>query len=132
MIRGNLAQTTQVAQSQTARQKIRAKTPLMTQRSSVSNINSSGGGDMQSYNIFTKRTSYGSIYNTDRQTPDQPKVAPIGLVAARCLSSNKLKYPIKPVFKSEVIASRIAKISSCNVKQLVTYKGMKFPNLQKN
>ena len=130
MIRGNFAQTTQVAQSQTARQKIRAKTPLMTQRSSVSNINSDG--DMQRYNIFTKRTSYGSIYNTDRQTPDQPKVAPIGLVAARCLSSNKLKYPIKPVFKSEVIASRIAKISSCNVKQLVRYKGMKFPNLQKN
>jgi len=122
-IRGNIVQNTVQSQSQTARQKTsRSKTPLLTQRSSVSNVNS----DMQGYNLFTKRTSTGSLYSIERKTYEQPKAAPIGMVAAKCLSYNKLKYPIKPVFKSEVIASRIAKITPCPVRQIVTYKAEKW------
>jgi len=123
LIRGNMVQSTVQSQSQTARQKTaRSKTPLLTQRSSVSNVNS----DMQGYNIFAKRTSTGSVYNAEKQTPEQPKVPPIGIVAARCLSYNKIKYPIKPVFKSEVISSRIAKITPCPVRHIVTYKAEKW------
>jgi len=81
---------------------------------------------MQGFQIFRKRASTGTIYSAEKQIPEQPQSPPIGLVAARCLSYNKLKYPIKPVHKSDVIASRIAKITACNVRQLVTYKGTKF------
>ena len=124
VIRETFAQT---QMSQTSRPKIRTKTPLLTQRSSISNSNNNQT-EMQGFRIFRKRASTGTIYPAEKQTPEQPQPQPlpIGLVAARCLSYNKLKYPIKAVHKSGVIASQIAKITPCNVRQIVTYKGAKF------
>jgi len=119
----------QAQMSQTARPRIKARTPLMTQRSSISTFNNNNhhqNTELQGFRIFRKRASTGTIYPAEKQIPEQPQSLPIGLVAARCMSYNKLKYPIKAVHKSDLIASRIAKVTACNVRQLVTYKGVKF------
>ncbi len=113
--------------AQTSRPKIRTKTPLLTQRSSVSN-NQNTAAELQSFPLFRKRASTGTIYPAEKPSTEQPQAPPIGFMAARCLSYNKLKYPIKPVHKSDLIASRIAKITACPVQHLVTYKGTKVNN----